>query len=66
VDIVMALSIGFLCSPMVGYLVLASNMAPRKKLIIAVAGMLLMLVVPVLVMLLAGSVLGPVQPAEGG
>lgn len=54
-NLVMALSFGFLCSPMVGYLVVASDLEPRKKVMIAAAGMLVMLVVPVLVLLLAGA-----------
>lgn len=54
-DPIIVLSIAFLASPFLAYVVLASPVSTRTKLIIAGVGIVVMIVVPLLVFIFAGG-----------
>jgi hypothetical protein len=54
-DVIIVLSILFLLSPVVGYVVILLPMSVRAKIMVAVGACLFLIVTPILVMLFAGS-----------
>lgn len=52
---VIVLSLAFLATPLLGYAIIAVNLPPRTKLILALVGAFVLIFVPVLVLLLAGG-----------
>lgn len=54
-DVVILLSILFLLSPVLGYVVILLPLSVRAKIQLAVVAVLFMVIVPILVMLFTGS-----------
>jgi hypothetical protein len=55
VDPTLVVSLAFLVSPLMGYVIIILPLTTRQKLVVAVVGLVLLVTIPLLVLALAGG-----------
>lgn len=54
-DVTLVVSLAFLVSPLLGYIVILLPITTRQKIVVAIVGLVILIALPLLVLLLAGG-----------